>query len=297
MTWENYYMPLTTGEAIELLVEKQGKARIIAGGTDLMVQHRSDPLNVRALIDIGRIPGLKEIREDSGRIYIGASVTHSQIVNSGLLKKKGRVLVEAARTVGAPQIRNVGTVGGNVVNAQPAADTAIALTALDARIHILSGDGEFEKPVIDTFLGPGKSCIDPSKELVTAFSYPIPGPGERSCFARLARRESLALPIVNLGLWLCLEEDDHILKDIRIAVGPMSTVPFRARETEALLKGVLLDKAVIEKAGQSISDEVTPRDSFRGSADFKKQMIGVILKRSLESALEGKGVDSDEREQ
>jgi len=295
LTWENYFMPSTTGEVLALLEQHQGQARLVAGGTDLMVQHRWDPLEVKSLIDIGRVPALKEIREDNGRIYVGAAVTHSQLVDSALIQGKGRVLAEAARTVGSPQVRNVGTVGGNVVNAQPAADTAIALVALNALVHVLSPGKEREIPVAETFLGPGKSSIDPAKDLVTAFSFSAPDSREKTCFVRFARREALALPIVNLGLWLQLEEDGDALKDIRIAVGPMAVVPYRARKTEESLKGAVLNEDVLKKAGHSISEEVTPRDSFRGSSAFKKRLIGVALKRGIENALDLKGADWHER--
>ncbi len=294
MTWENYYMPSSTEEALSLLDKYQGEARLIAGGTDLMVQHKSEPIKAKALIDIGGIPDLKKIHEENGRVYVGGAVTHSQVVGSPLLKEKGQVLVDAARAVGALQIRNVGTIAGNVVTAQPAADTAIALVALDACVHIQSGSEKLKKPVLDTFLGPGKSSINPSKELITAFSYPTPTSLERTGFIRFARRDSLALPLVNLGFWLILKEDEKTVKDIRIAVGPMSTVPFRARETEASMKDVQISEEALEKAGLVIAEEVTPRDSFRGSADFKKYLIGVALKRAIKGVLDGKGVERDD---
>ncbi len=294
MTWENYYMPSSIEEALSFLEKHQGEARLIAGGTDLMVQHKSEPLKAEALIDTGGIPELQKIYEDNGRIYVGGAVTHSQVVNSQLLKEKGRVLVDAARAVGALQIRNVGTVAGNVVTAQPAADTAIALVALDALVHIQSGTEKLEKSVLDTFLGPGKSSINPSKEMITAFSYPIPISLERTGFVRFARRDSLALPLVNLGFWLVLRDDHKTVEDIRIAVGPMSTVPFRARETEAHLKGTQINDEELAKAGLVIANEVTPRDSFRGSAKFKKHLIGVALKRAIKDVLDVKGVEQDD---
>lgn len=293
MTWDDYYLPTTGIEVLEILENYRGKARIIAGGTDLMVQHKSEPLNVEALVDIGRIPDLQVIKEQEGQVYVGAAVTHRELANSPLLQEKGRVLCQAARTVGSPQVRNVGTLGGNVVTAQPAADTVIALVALDALAHIIAKNKEVTKPIGNMFLGPGQSTVDPSRELVTSFSFLSPGPGEKSIFVRFARRESLALPLVNLGLWLRTGPDGLLIEDIRIAAGPMGPVPFRAEKTEHLLKKARLDEDILEDAAQSIGEEVNPRDSFRGGAAYKKKMIGVFLKRAIEAALEGEGVDRD----
>lgn len=293
MTWDDYYLPTTGMEAVEILAEYRGAARIIAGGTDLMVQHRSEPLNVEALVDIGRIPDLQVIKEQEGRVFVGSAVTHRELADSPLLQEKGRVLCQAARTVGSPQIRNVGTVGGNVVTAQPAADAVIALVALDAVAHITAKNEEVTRPIGNIFLGPGKCAVDPSRELVTSFSFLAPGPGEKSIFVRFARRESLALPLVNLGLWLKTAQDGLLIEDIRIAAGPMGPVPFRAIKTETLLKGARLNEDVLEEAALSIGEEVNPRDSFRGGALYKKKMVGVFLKRAIKAALEGEGVDRD----
>ena len=292
MTWENYYLPSSAGEVLELLDSYHGGARLIAGGTDLMVQHRQDPLEVQALVDISGVSEFSTIREENGRIYVGAAVTHSQLEESPLIKQKGSVLAQAARTVGSPQIRNMGTLGGNVVNAQPAADTAIALLALDACVHVLTSQGETEKSLEDTFIGPGESAVDSTREVVKAFSFAATETTQKSVFMRFARRQALALPVINLGIWIQHKEPHH-LQDVRIAAGPMSRVPLRARETEKMLRGNPLEEAVLEQAVQTITKEVTPRDSFRGGSSYKKKLVGVFLRRALLEAMEEKGVEQN----
>ncbi|MBF7084461.1 FAD binding domain-containing protein [Desulfallas sp. Bu1-1] len=289
MNCEKYYLPATVEEAINILRENQGNARLIAGGTDLVLQLRERKINTKALVDLSALKELNGITENNGWITIGSMTTHQQIAASGIIREKARVLAEAAQSIGSPQIRNVGTIGGNVVNAQPAADTTIALMALDARARILTNQGEITKPVGELFLGAGQSAIDPTSEILLAFDIKTPGAREATAFMRLAKRKALALPIVNVGVWLKLDQTLSKFEDIRIALGPMAPVPVRATNTEAVLKGAPLQQTVLLQAMAVLEKEISPRDSLRGSAFYKKEMAKVLLKRAILVAVKDLG--------
>ena len=286
MIWEYYCFARTPAHALELLVENKGDARLIAGGTDLMFLLKDGSVKPKAMVDLGHVKELQEIQEANGFIKIGSMVTHKQLASSELICSKVRILAEAARSVGSPQIRNVGTIGGNVVSAQPAADTSIALLALGTKAFILTSQGEEEKPLQETFVGPGKSAINPAQELLTYFVFPSPGPSEATAFARHARRKALSLPILNVGIWLKMDDSRQVIEDIRIAMGPMAGVPFRALQTESYLKGKTFTPEAMQNALETAASEVNPRDSFRGGSQYKKEMVKVFLKRALVSAVE-----------
>ncbi len=285
MYWEKYYFAQSIEETLELLKHYEGDARIMAGGTDLMVQFKYNYLSAKVMVDIGRIKELNHIRQENGHVSIGATTTHTALATSPYLQKHFQVLASGVRTIGSPQIRNAGTIGGNVANAQPAADGSIALVALGATICGISPDGPFSRPIESTFLNPGECALNSTAELITSFTFPAPGPRDRSAFVRHSRRAALALPIMNMGLWLRLNEEEDGIEDARIAIGPMARVPFRAKKTEAFLRGAKLSEAVLDEAGELTFEEVSPRDSFRGSAAYKKELVRVYLKRAVLEAV------------
>jgi CO/xanthine dehydrogenase FAD-binding subunit len=285
LLWESYVFAKTSEEALAILSEGQGRARLMAGGTDLMLLLQAKGAGVHTLVDIEKISELKKIAVEGTTITVGALATHRQVAESTLIKEGAKALAEAALAVGSPQIRNVGTIGGNVVTAQPAADASIALVALDAQVQITGPEGKKEIKVRDTFLGPGKSAIDPTRELVTAFTFPKPTVHETTAFVRYARRKSLALPVLNMAIWLKMDEDRTTIEDVRIAMGPMATVPLRAVQAEEILKEGLYSGELLQKAAVTAAAEAQPRDSFRGSADYKKDLVVVFLQRIVEKAV------------
>jgi len=293
MYWEEYYFPASAQEAVYILQEFKGEARLIAGGTDLMLQLREKKQKIKALVDMRNISELQFIREEEGWIKIGSLTTHQQLASSDLLRDHAKVLAEAAQSIGSPQIRNIATIGGNVVNAQPAADTSIALLALNAQARILTAQGEVVKPVSDLFRGPGQSAVDATKEIVISFEFPVPGENESTAFERHAQRRALALPILNVGVWVRLDDSKRKFEDVRIAVGPMAPVPFRAANAEKELKGSSLTSVALKKAGETAVSEVNPRDSLRGSAAYRRQMVKVFLRRALLRAVHDLGGELD----
>ena len=182
MICDDYVSPSAVEEALATLASLRGEGRLIAGGTDLVMQLRRGERRVDCLIDITRILDLSEIKQEGSYILLGATVTFSQIERSQLIRENAPVLAKAASHVGSPQIRNVGTLAGNVVNAQPAADGSIALLALNAEVEIANLTGRQWVPVTSLFVSPGVSRIDATAEMVTAFRFRVAGPRESSAF-------------------------------------------------------------------------------------------------------------------
>lgn len=281
-----YFQPKTLPEAIETLQKFNGKARIIAGGTDLVIDLKTQKEEVIALIDISRIEGLAEIRMDKNRICIGAMVTHAEASKSDLVRQRVPVLSEACSTVGSPQIRNMGTLVGNIVNAMPAADAASALIALGATVRVISWvDQGRIVSVEQLYKGPGESAIDSTREIVTQAEFPVPESRSGSSFQRLSRRKALSLPVLNAAVSIRLDKDLNIFEEARMVVGPVSSTPFRPKQSEALLIGSSVTGEVIQQASETASNEASPRTSLRGGREYRKDMVKVLVERGLRQAL------------
>ena len=286
MICEDYVSPSSIEEALATLASLRGKGRVIAGGTELVIHLQRRKRILECLVDITSIPGLDEIRMENSHVVVGAAVTFSQIEASSTIRDRASVLAEAASQVGSPQIRNVGTLAGNVVNAQPAADGSIALLALDAEAEIANLTGRQWVPVATLFVSPGISRVDASAEMITAFRFRVAGPKESSAFERLARRRALALPLINVGVNVLLNADGARFRDVRIAIGPVAPVPFRAREAEEALKNQPLSSDTIDQAAEIAVRESKPRTSLlRASKEYRRELIGVLTKRALLKAI------------
>ncbi len=282
--WQNYLFPASIEEALEVLTAYNGQARLVAGGTDLILELQEGKRQVEALVDITRIPRLDAIELDKGIITLGAAVTYRQVIDSPPLQARAPVLVEASRTVGSPQIRNVGTVTGNVVNAMPAADGAIALFALGAELEVASPDGRRWAPIEELYEGPGRSKVDPSREMVTAIRFPALGENQGTAFERLARRKALALPVLNVAVVVTADHDTF--RDAHIAMGPVAPTPFRARRAEETLRSAPANPEMIQRVAEVAAGEAQPRSSLlRASATYRKEVLAVLVRRSLERAL------------
>jgi carbon-monoxide dehydrogenase medium subunit len=281
--WQDYLRPTTVTDALQALTTGPGPAIPIAGGTDLMLdlqQGRHEP--VHTLVDLTSIPEMTalEIRED--KLYIGAAKPVNQIVESELVQNHALALVEAANLIAGPQVRNAATLGGNVAHALPAADGTIALVALDAQVEIASAAGRRLIPILEFFTGPGKSILN-GKELLVGFYLPLRTLQQASAFWRIMRAQGIALPIINLAVWL--ERDADIIRQIRIAVGPGGPIPWRARGTEEILHGRRFDDDALPLALKTLLDEVHFRSSpYRASAEYRRELVEVLFKDTLEAA-------------
>lgn len=283
-----YLFPQTVDEALDMLRRHAGRARIIAGGTDLMLQIKQGKYQVETFVDITRVPELNGIRlTDDGYIWVGAATTHRQVWESPIIQEHAAVLAEACRAVGALQIQNVGTLGGNVVNAMPAADGSIALTALSAEAQVAAPHGRYWTDLLEVFSRPGVCKIDPSAELLVAFRFKALGRRAGSAFERLARRRALSLPILNCGVVVQLNEAGDRFEYAAIALGPVAPTPFRARGAEAILAGAPVNAEAIRAAAHQAMEESDPRSNIlRASREYRKDMVEVLTRRALERAVQ-----------
>ncbi len=283
---KRYLMPTTLAEALELLAEHDGKAQVIAGGTDVIPQLRHGSLRVETLIDISRLPDISGIRENKGKIILGGLVTHSQVAQSSLIKEKASALAEAAAIIGSPQIRNIGTVAGNLVNGHPAADTAMPLLTFNGSVTIASLSGERVVPLSEFFNGKGKTAVDPRKEILTQIHFTAPTEKQGNSFLRLSKRGSLTIAVLILAVVVEADKKENVFRDARIALGPVAAVPLRASKTEEFLRDAPITVETLERAAESVCLESNPlSDPVWGSAEYKKEIIKTFTKRGLKRAL------------
>jgi carbon-monoxide dehydrogenase medium subunit len=285
--WQSYEMPTSVEGALEALARFDGQAQIIAGGTDLIIELQEGKHTVECLVDVTRIPGLDQIEQHDDWIVIGPNVTFRQIKDSSLLQEQARVLAEAAATVGALQIQTVATLAGNVASALPAADGCVALLALDAETRITNVGGHSWRPVDELFLGPGRSAVDPTRQMITAIRFPSLQGRHGSAWERIGRRRALVLPILNCAVSVALNPDGQTIESARIGLGPVAPVPFRARETEAFLAGKPADEETFAQAAQIAAVEAKPRTSvLRASKEYRTRVLQVLLRRGLTRAVD-----------
>ncbi|RLT32409.1 MAG: hypothetical protein DWI57_18415 [Chloroflexi bacterium] len=290
--WTEYQTPTAIEEALALLALYGGRARIIAGGTDLILDMESShtpPVDV--LVDVTRIAGMSDITQTSEWIVIGAGVTHAQIEKSELLRRHAACLTESCGVVGGPQVRNVATIGGNVAHALPAADGTIGLLALDAEVEVCTlTDSRVVRrwqPLLSIFAGPGRNTLG-HHQMLGGFRFHPTGPGEASAFDRIMRPQGVALPILGLAVWLRLDDERRKIDAARIAIGPAGPIPFRASAAEAVLTGApQCDADVMESAIAAAQSQVQLRSSkHRASKEYRHAMVAVLLGRLLPAALE-----------
>jgi CO/xanthine dehydrogenase FAD-binding subunit len=201
--WQHYHQPVTVDEGLDFLAQHDGAARVVSGGTDLLLEmQQGHKPPVAALVDVTGIAEMGKISQENGRIQLGAAVTHTRIVKSDLLVQRATCLVESCGVIGGPQVRNVATLGGNVAHALPAADGTTALVVLDAEVEVATINGRSWQPILSLFKGPGKSAVDHSRELITRFRFQGTQPGEGTAFKRIMRPQGVALPILACAVWV-----------------------------------------------------------------------------------------------
>jgi carbon-monoxide dehydrogenase medium subunit len=304
----DYFKPKTFEEALTLLAKYGEKAKLIAGGTDVIVMIKQKAIAPDVLISLQGIPGLDQMKYN-GSLSIGPMVTHRAIEKSEVIRKNFSALADAVDYLGSVQIRNVATIGGNVCTAAPSADTATPLLVLGTQVKIKNLKEERTLPVEEFFKGPGESVLK-TGEMVKELSIPKPLPNTGSAYYKLQRRLALDLPILGVSVLLSLdknkvtcsdllctaspissilhkmEEDEIICKDVRIALGVAAPTPMRALKAEALLRGKKLSDELLEEAANIASQEAQPRDSLRGEAWYRKDMVRVLVKRMAMKSIE-----------
>jgi carbon-monoxide dehydrogenase medium subunit len=304
----DYFRPKTFEEALTLLAKYGEKAKLIAGGTDVIVMIKQKAIAPDVLISLQGIPGLDQMKYN-GSLSIGPMVTHRAIEKSEVIRKNFSALADAVDYLGSVQIRNVATIGGNVCTAAPSADTATPLLVLGTQVKIKNLKEERTLPVEEFFKGPGESTLKKG-EMVKELLIPKPVPNTGSAYYKLQRRLALDLPILGVSVLLSLdkdkvtcsdllctaspistilhkmEEDEIICKDVRIALGVAAPTPMRALKAEALLRGKKLSDELLEEVANIASQEAQPRDTLRGEAWYRKDMVRVLVKRMSMKSIE-----------
>jgi len=287
---KDYHVPQSLPEALELLERYQGRARVIAGGTDIIPELRRRDIEAEALVDISHLPGLAGIGREGEYLHLGALVTHGQVAASPLIREQAGLLADGAAAVGSPQIRNIATVAGNLVSGRPAADTSIPLLALKASVILASRDGERTVPLTEFFLSLGKTALDPSREILTGIRFKGLQKNQGGGYLRLSKRKALTLPILVAAAVVRVDPEKKSFVEAAVALGPVAPTPYRARATEARLKGAPLTREALREAAAAAITECHPRDSLlRGSCDYRQEMIQVLIRRSVQKALDQTG--------
>jgi xanthine dehydrogenase FAD-binding subunit len=281
--WHSYQIPNTLYHALNILQSYHHSTAIVAGGTDLLLDiQQGRHAGVEVLVDVTRIPELTRLEIRGERLFIGAGIPLDQVAASPLVKQHARALAESTGQIGGPQVRAVGTLGGNVAHALPAGDGAISLLALDARAEIARSDGVREVPLTQIYKGPGESTLEKSAEIITGFYLPLGKIGQASGFARVMRPQGVALPVINMAIWL--EVIDKKISRSRVAVGPAGPVPRRAVDVESFLCSQELDDLTIETAVQALHGCIQFRSSpLRASAAYRDHLAEVLLERLLKT--------------
>jgi carbon-monoxide dehydrogenase medium subunit len=283
----NYLVPKSFDEAISLHESYGDRAKYIAGGTDVLVKVKEGKLSPDYLISLKHIPAQDRpyLKQDTGEFAIGAFVTHRAIEKSSIVQLHYPIIHDAVRNIGSVQIRNVATIGGNLVNAVPSADGAIPLIALDSKAHIYGTKGHRAVELRRFFLGPGQ-CDLQRGEILLEIVIPAPAPRTGGAYVKHGRREAMELPMLGVGVVLSLEEDMLTCAKARICLGVAAPTPLRCFQAEKYLTGNAIDENSLAEAGKIAGEESKVRDSIRGLAWYRREMVGVLVKRMGLKALE-----------
>ncbi len=285
--WENYYLARDISDALQILETAKGEARLIAGGTDLLLdmqQGRCPP--IQTLVDVSSIPEMQKLEvspvaseaersQQPSSLFIGAALPLSRVVASPLVCQHAQALHEAASLIGGPQVRNTATLGGNVAHALPAADGMIALLSLDAQAEVADTQGSQVLPLIKLFRGPGRSTLDPRRQILVGFHLPLRKPGQASAFRRVMRPQGVAIAILNMSVWL--QRKDGRIEDVRIALGPAGPIPTRAFDAEESLRNKPVNEQTLQKAGETMLEEARFRTSLHRATEEYRRHVAVCL--------------------
>lgn len=287
MTPPVYFVPPSVPDATGILAGHPG-AQVIAGGTDLVVRLRAGLVRPPALVDIERIPDLQQIVRVDGTLRIGATVTVRALVASLPVHELAPVLAEAGGQMGAVQLRNMATVGGNLASAVPSADLAPPLLVLDALAHIAGPDYTRTLPVEEFFVAPHR-CALRNAEILTAVAIPAAA-GAEGCgaaFLKFGKRSAQVLAVVNAAAWVRLR--GGVIEEARVALGAVAPTPLRARGAEMLLRGQRPDPEIIREGAEAAAAETRPITDMRASAEFRRELSRVLVRRALLRAVQRAG--------
>ncbi len=270
--------------AAALLLEHGPGTKVLAGGTDLLVELKSAARPPRVVVDISRAADMRQIELTPAGLSIGALVTHTEIMRSPLMRDLFPALVEAAHTIGAVQTRNLGTLGGNLVTAVPSMDSGPTLVALDATVTIAGPDGRRELPLIEFFRGPRQTALK-AGELLTGIVIPKQNLGKPAHFIKFGLRKGQALALVNVAASLRIDRKENVFLEPRIALGAVAPTVIRATGAEAWLEGRAVTAEAMAEAARLAVADAKPISDFRASAEYRRDLIAVLTRRALAGAV------------
>jgi carbon-monoxide dehydrogenase medium subunit len=279
-----YREPKTVGEALQQIKASEGKAKVIAGGTDLLVQMKMGEVQPKQVINISRIASLRYLIEEKG-LRIGTLTPFQEIETSQRIRKQYTALYEAARDITSVQIKHMGTIGGNLCNASPAADTAPPLIVFGGKVKLAQGNQERVLLVEKFFIGPGMTVLSPQEILIEVQLPPV-REGMGSAFKKIGR---VSADIAKVNVAVALVRKDDICEDCRIVFGSVAPKPLRTIETEKVLRGRRLDLSLLEEVGQQVSQEIRPITDVRSTDYYRREVSKVLLKEAIEVAWERAG--------
>ncbi len=284
--WQKYITVGSKQAALELLAEHGGEAKLIAGGTDLVLEMQKGLRpGVNILIDLSRVPSLAEISlDEDGFIHLGPATTHTDVVGSALLRERAMPLVQACWSVGSPQIRNRGTVIGNLVTASPANDTITPLMAMNASLVLQSKHAMRVVPLEDFYTGVRKTVLEPD-EMVADVVFPALESRQNGFFIKQGLRRAQAISVLNVAVLLTVTEG--VIESAAITLGAVAPTIVHAAQAEEMLLGRRLDAEVITLAGDLAACDAIPISDVRATADYRRLVVGVLVRRALESIFTG----------
>jgi len=278
---QGYFAPRKIEEALEILSRYRKEIKVIAGGTDLLIQYYDRLYEIGAWLDLKNVKELKEIKIHQNQMEIGAMVTHTQLENLEEIKKYYPVLNQAAADIGSPQIRNRGTIGGNIVNASPAGDLLAPLMAYDAQFKLLSTQGEKLVSAEEFFIGPKKTILEPA-QLLTRIILPLPSEKTYGCWIKIGKRKALIIATITLALVVEMAEDNKIVKDVSTCLGSVAPTPIEIKEIRKKMVGKNFDQLDFAELGQIVEDKISPIDDIRGTREYRKDVAKEIMINALE---------------
>lgn len=280
----DFFNPVSLQEALQLLNRYGEEARPIAGGTDLIVQMKQRLILSKRLVNLLNLSGLKEIKRDGDCLRIGALVSHVDIERSPLVRDGWTLLAQACHKIGSPQIRHLGTLGGNLCNASPSADTASALLVLGAEVCLAGPKGERRVSLESFFKGPGQTVLQVG-EVLTEVVIPKPPANSLFVYLKLGRRKSMDLALVSAAVLLTVDPKRERFEQVGIALGSVAPTPIRAQKAEKRLEGRFIEDEAILEAAVLASGECRPITDIRASAEYRREMVKVLVERAIKDCL------------
>jgi len=280
-----YHEPSTLAEACRVMAELGGGVRAIAGGTDLVVNMRKGTVAPEHVLSLGRIKELCAINLSGRGLTIGACCTVASLAESSVIASQWHALHEGALSLGSPLVRNLATAGGNLVTARPAADLPPPLMAYGARVTLESSQEQRFVSLDQFFLGPGRTVMKPA-EILTSIVLETPPAFSGSSYIKLGTRRALEISIVSVASFLTLESPGGRIRSARVVLGSVAPVPMRAMDAEKTLIGEIPSQSLFTKAGETAAGESKPIDDHRGTAGYRRDMVSVLTRRTLQAALE-----------